>query len=784
MVFVLEDDVRPETAEWPETGVRCGSAAFGMDAAVPPQQGKMLRGRSLERWPVKDEASAFGGGVEGQQLVQPAIHCVLGDWERAAASAFSANLESSCAVAAGDWLERATFRELEIDARSRELEIDARSRELTVDARYRALTTNARRPLTAARRATRDKMPVRPSTAEPRRSEKLPSNFRKAPVVEKSPYLFSPRLFPESHGMPPRLRAEFTDDVRLVCPACKWEHGHRCSFCLLEKKSPVPRLTLRDLGGRLLAAAPMSAAALLDALDRYGRVTDFARQMHERLSLHPTRDQALCDAHVAENEELERRLERLECDLEAAHRELEASRTREARLERTVHVMKMAEDDADEKIASFTRLLARAAAYEARIQDRLNMLDEDRRVVHIELTRLRAAHAQVSAEHDVFQRHNTALCDSLAAVEPCLRQLPRLRRRLAKTQAELLVLSRRPQYEDTAVQTEEDTAVAPDAASSGKPTNPPLSEVPPAEETIREDILQHRIPPDWTPRASAATTTTTATSPKKKRVVLRDLESVANEVHAILEAKALADSAGDPAGRSLPLLIRRRLIRRNDDERSFAIAVRAYTDHHRVYAFAVAAGLICDDVWAPRLADLVVSVLAEFHRDGGTLAVWLGANPIVLVERRRLVEIVLATERARDALRLCDDDDNDDDASFEAVLWRLFDALPARTGQGGECSVELDAALCAMLEYHIGRCRSALATMHRVFEPICKQTTSLGAFLRASASFRRRGSAKLTLREAQSLVWSHVAPDFLSCDTAAVTAAALARASHVHDLIP
>lgn len=770
MVFVLEEDVRPEAAEWPETGVRCGSAAFGMDAPVAPQQGKMLRGRSLERWPVKDEGS-FGGGVEGQQLVQPAIRCVVGDWERAAASAFSANLESSCAVVPGDWLERVPFRELEIDAR--ELDIDARSRDLDVDARARELAIHASRPLTAARRQIRDKIPVRPATAEPRRSEKPPSNFRKAPLIEKSPYVFSPRLFPESHGMPPRLRAEFTDDVRLVCPACKWDHGHRCSFCLLEKKSPVPRLTLRDLGGRLLAAAPMSAAALLDTLDRYGRATDFARQVHERLSLQPTRDQALCGAHAAENEELERRLERLEGDLEAAHHALEASHAREARLERTVHVMKMAEDDADDKIASLTRLLAKATAFESRMQDRLSMLDEDRLVAKIELTRLRATHARVSAEFNVFQRHNAALSDSLAAVEPCLRQLPRLRRRLAKNQAQLLVLSRKPQCEDAAVQTEED-AVASDA-----PDKPPLEEQSPAEETIRDDILRDRLPPEWTPRPSAATKTTAATSPKKKRVVLRDLQSVATEVHAILEAKTLADSAGDPAGRSLPLLMRRRLIRRNDDERSFAVAVRAYIDHRRIYAFAVAAGLVCDEVWTPSLADLVVSVFVEFHRDSGTLASWLGASPTVLVERRRLVEIVLATERTRDALRLCDDDDDDD-----AVLWRLFQSVPSKTPQG---EVELDAALCAMLEYEVTRRRSALATMHRAFEPICREeTTSFADFVQASATFRRRRRRRrldLTLREVQTLVWSQVVPD-LSYETAAVTPTTLARASQMHDLLP
>jgi hypothetical protein len=101
------------------------------------------------------------------------------------------------------------------------------------------------------------------------------------------------------------------------CLACAEDISGRCSYCLREKSSMIPRMKIFDLGKRILDEHPnIQAEKLLHMLHDYGRSSKVALDLNNRLS-YGHGEQAMCDMHVDAMSDLSTKASKLSLDVES-----------------------------------------------------------------------------------------------------------------------------------------------------------------------------------------------------------------------------------------------------------------------------------------------------------------------------------------------------------------------------------------------------------------------------------------------------------------------------------
>ena len=418
------------------------------------------------------------------------------------------------------------------------------------------------------------------------------------------------------------------------CPSCRWMRGHRCSYCLLAKSSPTPRLTLREVGTRLLKADPgIKAVDLLEKLERYGRLSEFAADLNPKLSRIAVvpRSQPFCKEHAEEREDLEHRVERRDAELATAQSTIESQLKKVAVLEKKVEIMKMADDDNEETIASMTRMLATAAAEERKLIEICGMAQDEADASRRALRSFSRSFESADVERRVLRDHNAALADALVQAEGSLRQIPRLRRQLEVFESlgrDRILIASESQTPSPEINLKSyfDDPTAIILWVTGHPNDEDFDQVheeeapAPAPSQFAEDdestfdddgvplwIVPVR-PPDLPPMLP----------PGRAKIPVVSVEEATDQIYDFFDA-AMEDHTV-----IMPEIVRRRYrYNASDDEakrhraiHAFAASIRKLTDlpHTGWFnAFAVVAGLDGEN-WSPRGLDLVAALLTHVVR--------------------------------------------------------------------------------------------------------------------------------------------------------------------------
>lgn len=116
--------------------------------------------------------------------------------------------------------------------------------------------------------------------------------------------------------------SHITSKLASSCLTCAEDISGRCSFCLREKSTVIPRMKLFELGKRILEEHPkISCEKLLHMLQDYGRSSKVALDLNERMS-YGHGEQEMCDIHIDSLSDLSTKTLRLESDMVQMNSEL------------------------------------------------------------------------------------------------------------------------------------------------------------------------------------------------------------------------------------------------------------------------------------------------------------------------------------------------------------------------------------------------------------------------------------------------------------------------------
>ncbi|KAJ1445757.1 hypothetical protein M885DRAFT_625886 [Pelagophyceae sp. CCMP2097] len=443
----------------------------------------------------------------------------------------------------------------------------------------------------------------------------------------------------------PPASARYAGDVTaMVCPSCKWEHGARCTFCLLSKSSPVARLSLGDVGARLLKLDPaMSAKDLLDQLDRYGRSEAHAREVHARvLRISEAKVAAsnarLCGMHSHESEELEYRVELLALDGNAKAAVIEQQARCAADLEAELAAAHGAVESLESRVRAIMTVLAQTQAAAERWQEAAGMGREDFDSLSSANALLRAAVAALRAKREVHEANQVKLRTTLDVVEACLSDAAKQRQHEKRAFEMSLrqALAGLPPSGAHAARAGgndanlADAACQTDAAGDGARADAPVDA--PAAPRLRRGPR-----PGSAPRPVHAYAALLAAGGKGS---IMPLGQTLDELHNIVEKKASADAVADGLSRvreQLPRFVELYFQRKYGLDKIARAKTKVFVasvlkwapieaaPKRRLGLFAAAVGITDVEIWSPRSADVVVSLFAAAHPDLESISEWLSA---------------------------------------------------------------------------------------------------------------------------------------------------------------